>query len=119
TYPLYRIATGIEGAEAFEAPLELEALRGADVVWICNPNNPAGALVAPARLAALARELPETVFAIDEAYYEYGGESVVPFIEDAPNLIALRTLSKAFGFAALRVGYAVCAREIAAELTER
>src|SRR5581483_10936530 len=64
TYPLYRIATGIEGAEAYEAPLaslDAETLRGADVVWVCNPNNPNGAILPAAELAALARELPETV----------------------------------------------------------
>src|SRR5262249_4345546 len=42
TYPLYAIASGIEGAEAVAAPLEPEALRGFDVVWICNPANPTG-----------------------------------------------------------------------------
>jgi histidinol-phosphate aminotransferase len=119
TYPLYRIATGIEGAEAVVTPLETAALRGAAVVWVCNPNNPDGSVVTAERLAALAGELPETIFAVDEAYVEYGGESVVPFIAKAANLIAVRTLSKAFGFAALRVGYAIAAREVAHELSER
>jgi histidinol-phosphate aminotransferase len=119
TYPLYRIATGIEGADAVVAPLDADAVRGAAVVWICNPNNPDGAVVPAERLAALARELPGTIFAVDEAYAEYADESVIPFIAEAPNLIAIRTLSKAFGFAALRVGYAIASPGVARELSER
>ncbi len=113
TYPLYAIVSGIEGAEV------VESADGADVVWVCSPNNPTGEVTSLAALAALARSLPEAVVAVDEAYFEYGGETVVPLIADAPNLVAIRTLSKAFGFAALRVGYAVASPEVAAELTAR
>src|SRR5207237_3934119 len=94
-------------------------LRGIDVVWVCNPNNPTGELVEPEELARLAGALPDAAVVVDEAYYEYAGASVVPLIAGAPNLIAIRTLSKAFGLAALRVGYAVASRELAAELDRR
>jgi len=113
TYSLYAIASGIEGATVAGDP------DGADVVWICNPNNPTGELVEPREIAELARSLPEAVVAVDEAYFEYGGKTVVPLIAEAPNLIAIRTLSKAFGLAALRVGYAVAAPEVARELDRR
>jgi imidazoleglycerol-phosphate dehydratase len=119
TYPLYAIAAGIEGAEVVDAPLEPEALGGVDVVWVCNPANPTGGLVEPEAIADLARSLPDAIIAVDEAYYEYAGRSVVPFVRAAPNLVALRSLSKAFGFAALRVGYAVAGQEVAAELERR
>ena len=119
TYPLYAIAGGIEGAETTAVPLESEALKDFDVVWICNPANPTGALIDPERLAELAQALPDTVVAVDEAYFEYAGRTVVPFVREHPNLIAIRSLSKAFGFAALRVGYAVAAREVAAQLDRR
>lgn len=119
TYPLYAIASALAGAEVFEAPLEAEALRGADVIWICNPNNPTGELVEPARLAALALTLPQAAVVVDEAYFEYCGESVASLLGEARNLIAIRTLSKAFGFAALRVGYALAGPEVAGELTRR
>jgi histidinol-phosphate aminotransferase len=112
-YPVYAIATGIEGAELADDP------AGADVVWICNPNNPTGALVEPDEIAALARSLPDAAVVVDEAYFEYGGKTVVPLVGETPNLIALRTLSKAFGLAALRVGYAVAAPELARELNRR
>ena len=113
TYSLYAIASGIEGATVGGDP------DGADVVWICNPNNPSGELVEPDEIAALARSLPQAVVAVDEAYFEYGGKTVVPLIAEAPNLVAIRTLSKAFGLAALRVGYAVAAPEVARELDRR
>ena len=51
---------------------------------------------------------------VDEAYIEFGGESVVPWLDECPNLIVLRTMSKAFGYAGLRVGYAVAAPATAA-----
>jgi len=119
TYPLYAIASGIEGADVVSPALEANALCGADVVWICNPANPTGELHDPGRIAALARELPDAVVAVDEAYFEYAGETVVPFVRELPNLLAIRSLSKAFGFAALRVGYIVASRGVAAELTRR
>jgi histidinol-phosphate aminotransferase len=121
TYPLYAIASGIEGAEVVAGPLEAARLSGVDVVWVCNPANPTGALVDPEAIVALAAALPEAIVAVDEAYVEYadGEATVVPFVRGQPNLIAIRTLSKAFGFAALRVGYAVAAREVAAQLDRR
>jgi histidinol-phosphate aminotransferase len=119
TYALYPIATGVEGATSFEAPFELDALREADLVWLCNPNNPTGELRDPEAIAALARELPGVPFVVDEAYYEYAGASVAALIAETPNLIALRTLSKAFGLAALRVGYALAAPDVVAELNRR
>ena len=63
--------------------------------------------------------VPDALVVIDEAYVEYGGESMVPYLGEVPNCVVLRTLSKAFGFAALRVGYAVCSEEVATELRKR
>jgi histidinol-phosphate aminotransferase len=113
TYPLYAIASGVEGADV--VPFDEEA----DVVWLCNPNNPTGELLEPEEVARIARGRPDAVVAVDEAYFEYGGKSIVPLIADVPNLIAIRTLSKAFGFAALRVGFAVAAPELARQLDTR
>ena len=112
-YPVYAVATGIEGAELTDDPSE------ADVLWLCNPNNPTGGLVEPEEIVALARSLPDAAVVVDEAYFEYGGKTVAPFVADTPNLIALRTLSKAFGLAALRVGYAIASPEVARELDRR
>ena len=113
TYGLYRIVTQLEGAEVVAEP------AGADLIWACNPNNPTGELVDPAQLAALARAHPDAAVVVDEAYFEYAGATCVPLIAEQPNLIVLRTLSKAFGFASLRVGYAVAAPQVALELELR
>ncbi len=113
TYVCYREASQLAGAEIGEE------IEGADLIWRCNPNNPTGVAVPAAELVALARSVSNVPIVVDEAYVEFGGESVVPFLVEAPNLIVLRTMSKAFGFAALRVGYAVSAPEVAAVLEER
>src|SRR5262249_4005984 len=119
TYPLYAIASGIEGAKTVSASPDPEALAGVDVVWVCNPANPTGALVEPEAIFALAAALPHAIVALYEAYFEYSGQTVVPFVRSQPNLIAIRSMSKAFGFAALRVGYAIASREVASELNRR
>src|SRR5580765_6409171 len=63
-YPVYAVATGIEGAELTDDP------AGADLIWVCNPNNPTGELVEPEEIAALARTNPEAAVVVDEAYFE-------------------------------------------------
>ncbi len=113
TYALYRIATELVGAEAVGPEVD------ARVRWICNPNNPTGAVVDPEEIAEIARSRPETIVVADEAYVEYGARTAAAWVEELPNLVVLRTLSKAFGLAALRVGYALAHPETAALLTER
>ncbi len=113
TYPLYAIASGVEGSTVVDDP------AGADLVWACNPNNPTGEVLEPDAIAEIARSLPDAAVVVDEAYFEYAGKTVVPLIAEVPNLIAIRTLSKAFGLAALRVGYAVASPRLARELDRR
>ena len=123
TYPLYAIASRLEGAEVEAAPRELDALAAAAssaaVLWLCNPGNPGGELFAVDEIAELARSLTATLVCVDEAYYEYGGETAAPVALELDNLVCVRTLSKAFGLAGLRVGYGVAAPRIAAELSAR
>jgi histidinol-phosphate aminotransferase len=109
TYPLYAIASRIDGADVV-------GFGDADVVWFCNPDNPSGALRPADEIAALALALPRSIVAVDEAYYEYCGETVAG---RAPNIVCIRTLSKAFGLAGLRVGYAISSAEVARELGAR
>ena len=113
TYALYRIATLLAGAEPVAEP------EGASVLWRCNPENPTGSVTPAAELVELARRHSDAAVVVDEAYVEYGGETVVPWLDECPNLIVLRTMSKAFGYAALRVGYAVAAPATAAVLEAR
>lgn len=116
TYALYRIATMLAGAEPVEG---VGGADGASLIWRCNPDNPTGVVTPPAELVDLARRHPDAAVVVDEAYVEYGGESVIPWLGECPNLIVLRTMSKAFGYAALRVGYAVAAPATAAVLEAR
>jgi histidinol-phosphate/aromatic aminotransferase/cobyric acid decarboxylase-like protein/imidazoleglycerol phosphate dehydratase HisB len=113
TYGLYRIASQLEGAEIVAEP------AGADLIWVCNPNNPTGELRGRDDVAALAQAHAQAAVVVDEAYWEFAGVTCVPLVAELPNLIVLRTLSKAFGLASLRVGYAVAASETAAELDRR
>ncbi|MCP9485475.1 MAG: aminotransferase class I/II-fold pyridoxal phosphate-dependent enzyme [Gaiellaceae bacterium MAG52_C11] len=113
TYGLYRIVTELEGAEV------VEDRDGAAVIWVCNPNNPTGELREPTELAALARAHAEAIVVVDEAYFEFADATCVPLIAEQPSLIVLRTLSKVFGLASLRVGYAIAAPDVAAELELR
>jgi histidinol-phosphate aminotransferase len=113
TYALFRIATTLAGGDVVEGEDD------ATVRWICNPNNPTGETTAPEEIVELAHTTPETVVVVDEAYLEYGGTSCAPWVVKLPNLVVLRTLSKAFGLASLRVGYALAHPETAALLDER
>jgi histidinol-phosphate aminotransferase len=113
TYALYRVATTLHGGKIVGADDD------ADLRWVCNPNNPTGSWVEPEALAELARRDPGAIVVVDEAYVEYGARSCAPWVAELENLVVIRTLSKAFGFAALRVGYALAHPETAGLLTER
>ena len=77
------------------------------LVVVINPNNPTGTPVELDYIAGLLDDFPETPVLVDEAYYEYTGESVIDLVPKYPNLIVLRTFSKAFAMAGLRLGYVV------------
>ncbi|MEV8542333.1 histidinol-phosphate transaminase [Streptomyces sp. NPDC051572] len=80
-----------------------------DVVFITTPNNPTGNAVPPETVLALydaAQAAKPSMVIVDEAYIEFShGESLLPLLEDRPNLVVSRTMSKAFGAAGLRLGY--------------
>jgi histidinol-phosphate aminotransferase len=103
TYPLFRIAAHLAGAEAAAGGDERPSLT-----FACRPNNPTGML----GLVPSARPL-----AVDEAYFEYAGETAAGLIDDG--VVVIRTLSKAFGLAGARVGYALASAATAAELNRR
>jgi histidinol-phosphate aminotransferase len=81
-------------------------LAAADVVYLCRPNNPSGALLSRARVETVLERARGLVL-IDEAYGEYAGESLLDLALDSGRAVVLRTFSKAYGLAALRVGYAL------------
>ncbi len=133
-YPLVIRETGAQAIEVAARPLEapmplghdLAAMRSAlrpdtRMLFIANPNNPTGTWTQARELERLIEAVPPTtLIALDEAYYEYGREcglpDTLPWVASHPNLIVLRTFSKAYGLAGARVGYAVSHPEIAAVL---
>jgi len=100
-----------------------EAKKRPSVVYFCNPNNPTGTVTSSADIDAWIAEAPETTtFLMDEAYLEYVTDDrywpALKWIEEKPNVVVIRTFSKIFGMAGLRVGYAVSHPTTAARLDE-
>ncbi len=87
---------------------DIDALLAAAprILYLCSPNNPTGALTARAIIERAVREAPGVVF-LDEAYAEFAGVSAVDLANTVDNLLVIRTMSKAFGLAGLRIGYAI------------
>lgn len=96
---------------------DLDALLAARprILYLCTPNNPTGVPVARARLERAVAEAPGLVV-VDEAYAEFAGTSAVELLARADNLLVVRTCSKAYGLAGLRVGYAVGAPSVVLEV---
>ena len=112
----------VAGATPVPVPLrdhtfDLDAMLAAitdrtRLIFVCNPNNPTSTVVDPDELARFVAAVPpDIIIAIDEAYVEYIRDGLVPdslgLVRNHPNVVVLRTFSKAYGLAGLRVGYAV------------
>jgi histidinol-phosphate aminotransferase len=125
TFPMCAIYTeqhggtvrGVAYDEGFAGPVDalIAAAQGAHLVFMCSPNNPSGTALSLADLERVVEAAPCAVV-VDEAYYEYHGQTVAPLIARYPHLIVLRTFSKAFGMAGARVGYALAASQTIALL---
>jgi histidinol-phosphate aminotransferase len=127
TFLLYRQIIELLGGEVLSVPLtaalqfDVEAIRGramaeqADLIILCSPNNPTGTRMAEEDLARIARGFNGLVV-VDEAYHEFAGRTCVPLLDEAANLIVLRTFSKAMAMAGLRLGYLLSSAELAREV---
>ena len=118
----------VSGATSVQVPLTPDATHDLDamadaitdrtrVILVCTPNNPTSTIVTAAQFTAFMAKVPETVLVIlDEAYFEFVTDphavSGLAELESYPNLVVLRTYSKAFGLAGLRVGWAIGASYI-------
>lgn len=131
TYAMYRVITEQRGARAVTVPrrpaaegwaMDVDAVRTAartaNLVWLCSPNNPTAlpepagaieALLTGMATDAAADGRPPAMVILDEAYAEFVDETLVPLRLRHPNLIIVRTASKAYALAGLRVGFAVAA----------
>ncbi len=127
-FAVYPIVTQAVGATAVVAPAlnyghDLDAMRQrvsdkTRVVFIANPNNPTGTLLAQAEVEAFLQSLPEScICVLDEAYFEFvmKTEAIdsIDWLKTYPNLIITRTFSKAYGLAGLRIGYSLSSPEMA------
>jgi histidinol-phosphate aminotransferase len=117
-FVVYKLVTLLFGAKAVEVPLrdwrhDLKAIAAAitprtKLVYVCSPNNPTGTANTEGELLAFARALPDHVIAVfDEAYAEYveNAPDLRPLIAEGRKVVCLRTFSKIYGLASLRVGY--------------
>jgi len=82
---------------------------------LINPDNPTGSSVPQDAIEEVLRIRPDLPVIVDEAYFEFTGRTALPFLETYPNLIVLRTLSKAFALAGLRLGYVIAHPDITAQ----
>jgi histidinol-phosphate/aromatic aminotransferase/cobyric acid decarboxylase-like protein len=100
-----------------ETLLAVRRASGASVTIVCSPNNPTGTSLPLADVERLCRA-SDSLVVIDEAYHEFSGETVVPLLERHPNLVVLRTFSKAMALAGLRVGYLLASPELVREVNK-
>jgi histidinol-phosphate aminotransferase len=121
TYSLYdtlvAIQDGVAAAVDFPADFSLPsalAEQSAALTFLCNPNAPSGTLVSLQQIEKLARSLPG-ILVVDEAYVDFAaseGASSIPLIQRLPNLVVLRTFSKSFSLAGMRIGLAFASEHI-------
>jgi histidinol-phosphate aminotransferase len=121
TYSLYDTLIAIQQGERitvdypqdFAVP-EALASQNAALTFLCNPNSPSGTLVSLQDIERLARAV-SGILVIDEAYVDFAeseGASSLPLIKHLPNLVVLRTFSKSFSLAGMRIGLAFAPEEI-------
>jgi histidinol-phosphate aminotransferase len=132
TFPRYKQTTTMMGGIPIEIPLKdfkfdlraiLDNIRDkTKIIWICNPNNPTGTIIPYKKFVDFLNKVPKGVIVVsDEAYREYVTDEdyqskTHELIKDYPNLVVLRTFSKIYGLASLRVGYTFANREILGEV---
>ncbi|MET7714057.1 histidinol-phosphate transaminase [Streptomyces sp. NPDC005407] len=132
SFEAYPIITRISGAKPVQVPLtagdvhDLDAMADAitdrtRLIFVCNPNNPTGTVVRRAELERFLDRVPSDVLVVlDEAYREFIRDADVPdgteIYRNRPNVAVLRTFSKAYGLAGLRVGFAIAHEPVAAAL---
>ena len=125
TYSLYDTLAQIQGTTPktvpfppdFTLPVEALLAVGARLNLICNPNSPSGTLTAVSTIADFARRAKGLVV-VDEAYVDFARESALSLLGSCPNVVVLRTFSKSFSLAGMRIGLAFGDRELMAQLNK-
>ncbi len=130
TFAMYEIDARLTGTTIAEVPrrekdftvderavFERLALGDIDIVMISHPNNPTGN-IAPETFLIDVLKATDALVLVDEAYFEFSRHTMRPHMERHPNLVILRTFSKAFSLAGLRVGYLLAHEDVVMELTK-
>ncbi len=115
TYSMYRIYMMAAGAQVIEIPAGRDFTFPTDevlrtitprtkLIAIANPNNPTGTLISRNELRQIAWGAPSAAVLVDEAYFEFCGQTALDLVRDHPNVFVARTFSKAYGLAGLRLG---------------
>lgn len=123
TFPVYKFFHSVAGGRVVSVPFgedfrfptqQILAALKKRIRWLAlaNPNNPTGTTIAQKDLKTILRAAPQTAVLVDEAYFDFSGETVLPWIRKFKNLMVTRTFSKAFGLAALRMGCLFANREL-------
>jgi histidinol-phosphate aminotransferase len=122
TFSMYAISAKLQGAQVIEVPLLAEQQFALDIdsvmqritpetkiIFVCTPNNPTGNSVAKEDIIAICNKVAnQAIVVVDEAYIEFSPHaSMATLVDDYPNLVVLRTLSKAFGLAGIRCGIVI------------
>ncbi|MCP9470987.1 MAG: histidinol-phosphate transaminase [Nitrospira sp.] len=131
TFVIYRMEVTAAHGNPIVVPLtnwthDLDAMAGAvtprtRLLFVCNPNNPTGTMVSAEEVGRLMASVPNDVVVVfDEAYFEYVRDPRFPdtiaYVRDGRNVVVLRTFSKIYGLAGLRIGYGITTPEIAGVL---
>ncbi|MBI1938720.1 MAG: histidinol-phosphate transaminase [Ignavibacteriales bacterium] len=123
TYGMYKVCCDINNVEVKSVPLnssynlDYEKIVAAinnktKIIFVCSPNNPTSNLLDKNIIIKIARE-NNVIVAVDEAYADFAGDSsLINDITDVPNIVLMRTFSKAWGLAAIRCGYCISSEEI-------
>jgi len=122
TYSLYPVLANLQNCRTIEVAFDSEfnlppklASTEAALTIVCNPNAPTGTFISVGELASLADEL-SGVLLIDEAYVDFAEENCAALVKDFDNVIVLRSMSKGYGLAGMRFGYAIAGPDLMAGL---
>ena len=115
TYSFYPVFCNLYGIRYVEIPLLKDFSVDVDALCqtpcaglvLTNPNAPTGRAMAQSDILRILQTHPDCVVIVDEAYIDFGGESMIPYIQQYKNLLVVQTFSKGYGLAGIRVGYAV------------
>lgn len=128
SYSFYPVYAGFYNIQLRKVPLKsdfsldvegmLKDAESSTGMLFANPNAPTGIALSRAEIRGMLERFPkDKVFVVDEAYADFGKESVLPLLSDFPNLVVVRTFSKSLSFAGMRMGYIVAAPELIRAVT--